>query len=312
MNTIINRYNNAKTEDRPAIIAELEEAIKAENRRRKTATINALMSTANTEGKGAFWSQFMTMTADVVAYKRAKKDDKPAILQAIKSKSVSHYFALSTSEDEDTGDISLIELPQGITFQTVEKAWAALHDGESLIRDKGVARMVSRVNYAQTKVTASELAINGKMSYTAKKGDTTAMSIDGVDFSKTSVGGMRDALEKIVAAILPDSMTLNMVKADARYVIEGIKNAKYASVNFKNEKATLEVIVEAMSVNYAGIGYTVKTGASWAKEPKPKMANEKQSAKTEEKMSKVPERPEAKSTLSKKNKAEADAVKEVA
>ena len=287
INEIISRYNAAEETEKSAIMKELETALKDQNATLKKSAISTLLSTADKDGLAAFWMAYLATP---------------------------NYTALGMRENAETGELETVERVRPVYLDELEKAWDAMHDGQTLARAKNYSRMMAHFIKNVVRHQAGDLSEHDKGEkcaiVTVKKFRGDELETQEVDFSGVSVGALLKQLRTIVETILPEGMAPNMLKADVRAILMAAQTSKELDFKGKKERAMLRLVLDAAQKRITGEAYTYESAAKCFKEPKPKMANEQQSAKTEEKMSKVPERPEAAKTLGKKGKA--DTITEVA
>lgn len=278
INEIISRYNAAEETEKSTIMKELETALKDQNATMKKSTISALLSTANKDGLSTFWTAYLATP---------------------------NYTALGVRENAETGELETVERVHPVYLDELEKAWDALHDGQTLARAKNYNRMMAHFIKNVVRHQAGALSEHDKGEKCAivavKKFQGDELETQEVDFSGVSVGALLKQLRTIVETILPEEMAPNMLKADVRAILMAAQTSKELDFKGKKERAMLRLVLDAAQKRITGEAYTYKSYAKCFQDPKPKMANEKQSAKTEEKMSRVPERPEAAKTLGKKN-----------
>lgn len=287
INEIIARYNAAEETDKSTIEKELETALKEHNTALKKNAISTLLDTAEKDGLSAFWKAYLATPS---------------------------YNALGVRENAETGEMETVYRVRPVYLDELEKAWDAMHDGQTLARAKNYNRMMAHFIKNVVHHQAGDLSEHDKGEKCAivavKKFQDDDLETQEVDFSGVSVGALLKQLRAIVETILPEGMAPNMLKADVRAILMAAQTSKELDFKGKKERAMLRLVLDAAQKRITGEAYVYESAAKCFKEPKPKMANEQQSAKTEEKMSMVPERPEAAEILGKKGKAET--VKEVA
>lgn len=225
------------------------------------------------------------------------------------------------AQSKTTGEYKLTLGKRHISFAKLEATYQRINgtkhaDGtvdpdksKTLTQSKRYAAMLSYFADNLTRLIAGDLSENGSKKKVSVPSLTagTADQRKEYDFTGSSINALESQLNAIVSTILPADMVVKMKRVDVRALKQAATKEKLLDFTMKNEADLLARIFAAVKVRMNDDVYKLTSNAKAHKEKKikTKTANEKQSAKTEEKMSRVPERPEAAKTLSKKqtNKA---------
>ena len=212
-------------------------------------------------------------------------------------------------EDENDGYI-LKPSKRRILFSQVDSVYQQENSGKSIAAGKNYVRMIARITDNLYKSKCADLS--------AEAGKDCAVvrvmsNIDGetvmrdVDFSKSSIGGIKDQIQALVDTILPENERVKICSADVRYIQTVTASGNESKVKTANEKNVEKAIFDAIKTRRLGVAYEVESRAKCHKADKKQAKKSERTEKQEEVMSKVPERPEAAATLSKKETAEATA-----
>lgn len=209
-------------------------------------------------------------------------------------------------EDENEGYI-LKPSKRRILFSQVDSVYQQENSGKSIAAGKNYVRMIARITDNLYKSKCADLS--------AEAGKDCAVvrvmsNIDGetvmreVDFSKSSIGGIKDQIQALVDTILPENERVKICSADVRYIQTVTASGNESKVKTTNEKNVEKAIFDAIKTRRLGVAYEVESRAKCHKADKKQTKKSERTEKQEEVMSKVPERPEAAATLSKKETAE--------
>lgn len=255
---------------------------------------------------------------DIRAAQLVKMDDRAQMFVAYINDPTVPIVKLAQSKT--TGEYKLTHGKRNIPFAKLEATYQRINgtkhaDGtvdpdksKTLTQSKRYAAMLSYFADNMTRLIAGDLSENGskKVSVPSLTAGTADQRKE-YDFTGSSINALESQLNAIVSTILPADMVVKMKRVDVRALKQAATKEKLLDFTMKNETDLLAHIFAAVKVRMNDDIYKLSSNAKAHKEKKvkTKTANEKQSAKTEEKMSRVPERPEAAKTLSKKqtNKA---------
>lgn len=209
-------------------------------------------------------------------------------------------------EDENDGYI-LKPSKRRILFSQVDSVYQQENSGKSIAAGKNYVRMIARITDNLYKSKCADLS--------AEAGKDCAVvrvmsNIDGetvmreVDFSKSSIGGIKDQIQALVDTILPENERVKICSADVRYIQTVTASGNESKVKTANEKNVEKAIFDAIKTRRLGVAYEVESRAKCHKAEKKEVKKSERTEKQEEVMSKVPDRPEAAATLSKKETAE--------
>ena len=212
-------------------------------------------------------------------------------------------------EDENDGYI-LKPSKRRILFSQVDSVYQQENSGKSIAAGKNYVRMIARITDNLYKNKCADLS--------AEAGKDCAVvrvmsNIDGetvmreVDFFKFSIGGIKDQIQALVDTVLPENERVKICSADVRYIQTVTASGNESKVKTANEKNVEKAIFDAIKTRRLGVAYEVESRAKCHKADKKQTKKSEHTEKQEEVMSKVPERPEAAATLSKKETAEATA-----
>ena len=213
-------------------------------------------------------------------------------------------------EDENDGYI-LKPSNRRILFSQVDAVYQEENNGKSIAAGKNYLRMIARITDNLYKSKCADLSAEAGKDCAVVR---VASNLDGetvmreVDFSKSSISGIKDQIQALVDTILPESERVKICSADVRYIQTVTASGNESKVKTANEKNVEKAIFDAIKTRRLGVAYEVESRAKCHKANK--KADQKETKKSErtekqeEAMSKVPERPEAAATLSKKETAE--------
>lgn len=256
----LNAENNVAAADK--FLAALNEGIKAENK----ATIASAVESFVKSAEASPVDFFRSFIADpFVKVKRVKKDNK-------------------------SGEYSLVDAVRQISFAEVENAYGNAHKGQTLAQSKRYVGMIAHFTHNLHANLCGALSEEGQK-VTVKK--FNGQQVEEYDFTGTSIGKLQTQLNAIVSTILPEGMTIQMVKADVRAIMAAHQTEKFMEFTTAAEKKVLNQIFGAMRIRMAGNAYVVNSKAACHKA---KESN--QTPAQEERTSKIPERAEAEQTLS--------------
>ena len=256
----LNAESNVAAADK--LLATLNEAVKAENKAIIAAAVESFVKSA--EASPADF--FRAFIADpFVNVKRVKKDSK-------------------------SGEYSVVDAVRQVSFAEVETAYGKAHKGQTLAQSKRYVGMIARFTHNLHANLCGALSEEGSKVTVSKYNGQT---VEEHDFNGTSIGKLQTQLNAIVSTILPEGMTLQMVKADVRAIMAAHQTEKFMEFTTAAEKKVLNQIFGAMRIRMAGKAYTVNSKALCHKA---KESN--QTPAQEERTSKIPERAEAEQTLS--------------
>lgn len=269
-----------KAEDKETIKAlrELvEEKVKAENKTLVKAGIKAFAMSAN-DNLTAFWDSFIRNP---------------------------YVPAIKLTEDDETGEFSIEPTTKYVLFSKVDAVYQDEFNGESIANAKNYLRMIARITDNLYRATCSDLSngVDRNLAVVRVKavidGESTMREID---FTKTSNGGICEQMQAFVDTIMPDGQRVLIRNADVNYVRMTVANGKNGKVVTGKEGAVERLIFDAIAKRYTQTAYEVESKAACHKSKDDRRSD--RTEKQEEAMSKVPERPEAAATLSKKEKTE--------
>lgn len=266
-----------KTEDKTAFDALLkvvEDKLKDENKLAVKAAITAFAYSANAD-VSAFWDGFIR---------------KP-------------YVTVSKlAENKETGEFSIESAGRRVQFSKIDAAYQEMYNGETIANAKNYLRMIARITDNLYRATCTDLSKDLDRNQAVIK---VAAKIDGettmrnVDFTKTSNGGICEQMQAFVDTVLPDGQRVLLRNADVNYIRLSVANGKNGKVVTGKETMVENLIFDAIAKRYTQTAYEVESKAAIHKADKPKKSD--RSEKQEEATSKIPERPEAEATLSKKS-----------
>ena len=258
----LNAETNVAAADK--LFSALNETIKAENKEIIESAVESFVKSAETD-PADFFRAFI---ADpFVNIKRVKKDNK-------------------------SGEYSVVDAVRQVSFAEVETAYGKAHKGQTLAQSKRYVGMIARFTHNLHASLCGALSEEGQK-VTVRK--FNGQKAEEYDFTGTSIGKLQAQLNAIVSTILPDGMTIQMVKADVRAIMAAHQTEKFMEFTTAAEKKVMNQIFGAMRIRMAGKAYTVNSKALCHKA---KESN--QTPAQEEKTSKIPERPEAEQILSHK------------
>lgn len=256
----LNAETDVATHDK--LLATLNEVVKAENK----ATIASAVESFVKSAEVAPTDFFRAFIADpFVNVKRVKKDNK-------------------------SGEYSVVDTVRQISFSEVESAYGNAHKGQTLAQSKRYVGMIARFTHNLHANLCGELSEEGAK-VTVRK--YNGQAVEEHDFNGTSIGKLQSQLNSIVSTILPEGMTIKMVKADVRALMRAHQTEKFMEFTTAAEKKVMNQIFGAMRTRMAGKAYVVHSKALCHKA---KESN--QTPTQEERTSKIPERAEAEQTLS--------------
>lgn len=208
-------------------------------------------------------------------------------------------------EDENDGYV-LKPSQRRILFSQADAVYQAENSGASIAAAKNYLRMIARITDNLYKSKCADLSAEvGKdcavVRVTFNLGGETAMR--EVDFSKSSISGIKEQVQALADTILPESERVNICSADVRYIQTVTASGTESKVKTANEKNVEKAIFDAIKTRRLGVAYKVESRAQCHKTDKKQTKKSERSEKQEEVMSKVSERPEAAATLSKKEVA---------
>lgn len=256
------------------LLKALDENLKAENKETLTAAIKTFADCAHAD-PDKFWTEFV-------------------------QSSFATLRKLSVDENAEER-YNLKPVQRRILFTQIDKAYAENFNGETIANAKNYVRMIARLTDNLHRAECANLSEEtGKdcavirATYHGEGGE----EMKEVDFSGTSVNKLTAQIQAIVDTIMPKGQSVRIVKADTRYIQDVFTSGKEGTIRTGNEKAVEAAIWVAVRKRKNGEAYEVRSMAKCHKEPKAKKSE--RTEKQEEVMSKVPERPEAAATLSKK------------
>lgn len=256
----LNAEENVFKADR--LLSALNEAIKADNHSTIEAAVDAFVKSAEASPVDFFRS---FVSDPFVKVKRVKKDNK-------------------------TGEYFVVDAVRQVSFSEVETAYGKEHKGQTLAQSKRYVGMIARFTHNLHANLCGALSEEGKK-VTVKK--FNGQKVEEYDLTGTSIGKLQAQLNVIVSTILPEGMTIQMVKTDVQALMAAHQTEKFMDFTTAAEKKVMNQIFGAMRIRMADKAYTVNSKALCHKE---KVYN--QTPAQEEKASKIPDRAEAEQTLS--------------
>lgn len=226
------------------LFQEIKTDVTSKNRETKTSIISAFLTTG-TEDKTTMFRNFIN-----------NQD----------------YEALSLRPDIKNGGYKLSKSNRQIDFADLELAYSEAHDGEgTLANSKLYHGMVARFLNNIMIYNASAIG-DGKASKHSENGGKTvsipafnseaSKEYKEIDFTSTSICGMKDQLDTIVKEILPEDLKIQMVKADVRALLSACKSEKRMKFKGVNETQLLGKIFDCMEIRMNGKAYEIKSVAN--------------------------------------------------
>lgn len=256
----------------------VEEKVKAENKALVKAGVKAFAMSAN-DNLTAFWNSFIRNP---------------------------YVPAIKLTENDETGEFSIEPTTKYVLFSKVDAVYQDEFNGESIANAKNYLRMIARITDNLYRATCSDLSngVDRNLAVVRVKavidGETTMREID---FTKTSNSGICEQMQAFVDTVMPDGQRVLLRNADVTYVRLSIANGKNGKVVTGKEGAVERLMFDAIAKRYTQTAYEVESKAACHKSKDDNKKSER-TEKQEEATSKIPERPEATATLSKKNKTE--------
>lgn len=222
---------------------------------------------------------------------------------------VSPYAPVMKLAEDDNGYI-LKTCKKRVLFSQVDSVYQEINAGKTIASGKNYVRMIARITDNLYRSKCADLSDGAGKNCAVIRvsaifdGETVMRE---VDFSKCSIGAIKTQIQALVDTILPESERVNICSADVRYIQTVTASGAESKVKTANEKNVEKAIFDAIKTRRLGNSYEVQSLAKCHKDAEKKAEKPDRNEKQEEVMSKVPERPEAAATLSKKDTAEATA-----
>ena len=253
------------------LVVSINNALKERNKDNVAERIGALAAMAR-DNRAIFWATFL--------------ENPYATVQRL-------------SSNKDTNGYVLNDGRRRIRFEQVDTAYGDRYDGETIARSKRYVGMIARFTHNLYRAECKELSEGGAAVVHVNFNGKAEAKTAEYDFSGYSNGALQSQLDAIANVILPDNMGIHLVKADVRYVRTAFAQVKEGKVKTMDEKTVSNLIFDAIAVRAEGKTYIVESRAKCHKDGN-KTKKSERTEKQEEIMSKVPDRPEAAATLSKR------------
>ena len=249
-----------------------------------------------------------------------KAENKETIKTAVETfaheaaRDLSNFFATFLSdpyvtvrrlkESKEDGTFSIVDGIRQVSFAEVDSVYGKENHGMTIAQSKRYVGMIARFTHNLYLNLCGDLSVktpDGKGKVTVHKYNGQD---DVYDFSGYSINKLQEQLNTIVQTIMPEGERIPMVKADVRYLLAVNQKEKNGTRDVtlvtSNEKTIMNRIFKAMGIRKANHAYNVESKAACHK-----VKESNQTPAQEEQTSKIPERPEAEATLSKKSETEA-------
>lgn len=225
------------------------------------------------------------------------------------------YVTIQAVKQDKEGKWILADRRRSVLFSDIDKVYGEQNDGRTIARAVRYVGMISRFAYNLYANTGAEYSdgVNSGGKVTVKTYAAGQLKTEEYNFTGSSISKLQEQLNAIVKTILPETITVNMVKADVRYILDKVRRVGDGSVTVKDkDKFVMGAIFEAVRIRYAGKAYTVisqaaqaaaRKAANDANKKAQKTANEFNSEKVEAEISKVPFRAGEKEILTGKKSA---------
>ena len=176
------------------------------------------------------------------------------------------YTAQSLRPNASTGKYEIKPSKRQISFVCLESVYVKSSDGkkESLAQSNLYHSMVARFLHNLSVKFCDDLGTsNGgvKVNTPIFHGEEIKKESDGVDFTKTTIDGLKDQLNEIVTEILPEELQIHMVKADVRALGSSCKRERKMSFKIVSEDELLDKIFNSMEIRMNGKAYVVESNA---------------------------------------------------
>lgn len=269
-----------KTEDKnlhEPIKTALEERLKEENKKSVKAGLEAFANKAKND-PNLFWTEFI---------------NDPAV-------------SVRKFTENDDGTFELEPAKRRVTFSQIDKVYGDLNDGKTIAESKNYARMLAHITNNLYRLTCADLSEEAGAKCAVVR---VTANINGektmreVDFSKASKSGIKAQMQAFLDTVMPQNQRILVCSADVNYVNKAFVAAKDGTVKTAKEKRTEAIIWEAVKVRKNNEAYKVESQADCHKEPQKEGKKSEFTEAKEEKMSKVPNRPESEAVLSKTEEA---------
>lgn len=243
------------------VIAALMEGIKVENQERVKAAVADFAELAH-EDREKFWDQYIQSPfAEIVKLK----------------------------EDRANSQYELVTAQRRIFFEAVDHAYWDAHK-DTIAGDRHYEWMVQRFTHNLHKGVCERLSEDAKKVITVQGHFKDSPDVK-VDFSGTSINKLREQLQAIVNAILPEGRRPRVAKADVRYIQECFSSGKNRRTKTGSERDVLALVFDAVYVRTNDVAYEVRSMAKCHRTPRSEISE--RSDAQEEKASRIPDRAES-------------------